>query len=163
MLDTLITGGCYPDFGRDRMIEANIGIENGKISYIGGQRLPARRLIDAADRVVSPGFIDIHMHEENFQEDGPSYIIGELMLKMGVTTVCGGNCGMQNQRLSQFKRMIERLGGAPVNYVMLVGYNQMRYLLGIGHNERFLQSSSGRCWICCVRNWRQAPGAFPLA
>ncbi len=30
MLDTLITGGCYPDFGRDRMIEANIGIENGK-------------------------------------------------------------------------------------------------------------------------------------
>ena len=32
--------------------------------------------------------------------------------------------------------MIERLGGAPVNYVMLVGYNQMRYLLGIGHNER---------------------------
>ena len=136
MLDTLITDGCYPDFERDRMIEANIGIENGKISYIGGQRLPARRLIDAADRVVSPGFIDIHMHEENFQEDGPSYIIGELMLKMGVTTVCGGNCGMQNQRLSQFKRMIERLGGAPVNYVMLAGYNQMRYLLGIGHNER---------------------------
>ncbi len=82
------------------------------------------------------------------------------MLKMGVTTVCGGNCGMQNQRLSQFKRMIERLGGAPVNYVMLVGYNQMRYLLGIGHNERISQSSSGRCWICCVRNWRQAPGHF---
>lgn len=136
MLDTLIINGCYPDFERDRMIEANIGIKNGKISYIGDQRPSARRHIDAVERVVSPGFIDIHMHEENFQEDGPGYIIGELMLKMGVTTVCGGNCGMQNQRLSQFKRMIEHLGGAPVNYVMLAGYNQMRYLLGIGHSER---------------------------
>ena len=143
-MDTLIINGCYPDFEQNRMRKGNIGVEGGKICYIGSETPPAEAAIDAFGRVVSPGFIDIHMHEENFDEDGEGYIIGELMLKMGVTTVCGGNCGMQNQELSRFKETVCRLGGAPVNYVMLAGYNQMRYRLGMGHNEALSEGQRGQ-------------------
>lgn len=139
-MDILITNGQYPDFEKGELTEANIGIAQGKIAYIGREKPKASQIIDARDRIVSPGFIDIHMHEENFAQDGEGFIIAELMLKMGVTTACGGNCGMQNQRLTQFKAAIEKLGGCPINYVMLAGYNQMRYALNLGHDQRLTPS-----------------------
>ncbi len=135
MLDLLLTGGSCPDFEAGQLRRMNVGIEKGKIVYLGEEEPEAARRIDAAGKVVSPGFIDIHMHEENFTDEGKQYIIAELMLKMGVTTACGGNCGIQNQPVGEFRRVIEELGGSPVNYVMLAGYNQMRYELGLGHKE----------------------------
>lgn len=138
MIDTLIVNGRYPCFENKELIRANIGIEAGKIVFIGAEKPDAKFSIDAAERIVSPGFIDIHMHEENFAEDGPRFLVAELMLKMGVTTACGGNCGMQNQRLAAFKRVLQELGGSPVNYVMLAGYNQMRYELGLSHHKELL-------------------------
>ena len=57
------------------------------------------------------------------------------MLRQGVTTACGGNCGIQNQTLADFKKTIGKSGGSPVNYLMMAGYNQCRYRLGIGHKE----------------------------
>ncbi len=133
MLDLLVINGTYPDFDKDQLIEANIGVKDGKITYIGCDRPDAAKYIDAEGSVVSPGFIDIHMHEENFAVDGEKYIIADLMLKMGVTTACGGNCGLQFQYLRDFKRTIEKLGGSPVNYVMLAGYNVTRFdMLGGG-------------------------------
>ena len=81
MLDILISGGKYPDYEKNQMIESNIGIKDGKITYIGSETLDAARVIDAAGRVVSPGFIDIHMHEENFADEGKEYIISRMMLK----------------------------------------------------------------------------------
>ena len=135
MLDLLITGGLIPDFDKGELRRINVGTEEGKIVYLGEEQPEAAQRIDASGKIVSPGFIDIHMHEENFTGKGKKYIIGELMLKMGVTTACGGNCGMQNQSIREFRQVIEELGGSPVNYVMLAGYNQIRYELGLDHRE----------------------------
>lgn len=134
MIDLLVVNGIYPDFEENCLKEANIGIQSGKITYIGPERPQAEQVLDVAGAVVSPGFIDIHMHEDNLTGEEKKFIIGELMLKMGVTTACGGNCGMQHQRLSRFKKQIDDLG-SPVNWVMLAGYNDLRYLLGLGHND----------------------------
>ena len=68
MLDLLIKNGVYPDYNEGLMKESNIGIKNGKIAYLGLEEPSAVKIIDAADRVVSPGFIDIHMHEETSKE-----------------------------------------------------------------------------------------------
>jgi len=135
MLDLLIKKGIYPDYNEGLMKESNIGIKDGKIAYLGLEEPSAAEVIDATDRVVSPGFIDIHMHEENFKDEGKKYVISQLMLKQGVTTCVGGNCGVMYQTLKEFKSVIDELGGAPVNYIMLSGYNDYRTPLGLGHYD----------------------------
>lgn len=137
MLDILIVGGQYPDFKEYCMKRGNIGIKDGKIAYIGYGEPDAEEVINAEGKIVSPGFIDIHMHEEDFHE-GEKYVIADMMLEMGVTTAVGGNCGIQNQDLSEFKNTIARLGGSPVNYLMFAGYNTFRYELGI---ERYAEAT----------------------
>ena len=72
MLDILITGGRYPDYGEGKFIRANIGIRDGKIAYIGVRTPEAAQTIDAQGQIVSPGFIDAHGHV-----DGQPYS-GEL-------------------------------------------------------------------------------------
>lgn len=133
--DLLIKNGSYPDFAAGEIKKGNIGISGGKITYIGDGEPDAGETLDAAGMVVSPGFIDIHMHEEDFKAEGEKYIIAEMMLGMGVTTAVGGNCGIQHQDLSYFKDVIERLGGAPVNYIMQVGYNTLRQSIGVPQYE----------------------------
>lgn len=139
MLDLLFINGKYPDYVKGEMSVGNIGIKDGKISYIGTEEPEAEKVIDVCGNVVSPGFIDIHMHEEHFATEGEEYVIAQMMLEMGVTTAVGGNCGLQNQDLSYFKDVIKRMGGSPVNYLMLAGYNQFRYQLGIGRYEAATQ------------------------
>lgn len=135
MLDLLIEGGKYPDFKSEEIRKANIGVRDGKIVFIGKDRPESKKVIYAYGRIVSPGFIDIHMHEEDFVQEGQKYVISKMMLKMGVTTAVGGNCGLQKQPLKQFKNVIEKTGGSPINYLMLAGYNQFRNELGIGRYD----------------------------
>ena len=73
MYKLLLKNGQYPDFEEGRMKKANIAVENGKIAYIGQDEPQAETVIDAEGLIVSPGFIDIHMHEENFAEEGEKW------------------------------------------------------------------------------------------
>ena len=142
MLDLLIINGSCPDYEAGEMVQKNIGLKDGKIAWTGfaGEELPeAAEVIDAAGKVVSPGFIDIHMHEEKFLTEGKEYSISQMMLDMGVTTAVGGNCGEQYQSMADFKAVLEEKGGAPVNYIMLAGYNSFRVKLGIGRYEHATQ------------------------
>ncbi|QOX63176.1 amidohydrolase family protein [Anoxybacterium hadale] len=136
MFDIIIKSGSYPNYQAQEMIKADIGIKDGKIAKIGCISESAETVIDAAGKIVAPGFIDIHMHEEDFAREGEKYIISEMMLRMGVTTCLGGNCGVQYQNLKAFKETISGLGGAPVNYLMLVGYNSHRSKAGINKYEK---------------------------
>ena len=91
MYNILIKNGVYPDFASGKMVKANIGLKDGKIAYIGQEEPLSVRQLDAEGKIVSPGFIDIHMHEEKFQSEGDKYVIAQMMLEMGVTTAVGGN------------------------------------------------------------------------
>ena len=135
MLDLLITHALYPDFEAGEMKRGSIGIRDGRIAYVGDGAPEAAEVLDAGGHVVSPGFIDIHMHEEKFDEEGERYRIAEMMLEMGVTTAVGGNCGLLNTPFDRFREVIEKLGGAPVHYMMFTGYNTYRRAQGLGHYD----------------------------
>ena len=63
MNSLLIKNGRVVDPASDFDAVSDLLIEDGRISKI-GQNLgaPADREIDATDLIVSPGFIDIHVH-----------------------------------------------------------------------------------------------------
>ena len=67
--DTLIRGGRVmdPETGRDET--ADLAITGGRIMAIGHNLGSAARQIDAAGRVVAPGFIDIHAHGQSIPAD----------------------------------------------------------------------------------------------
>lgn len=137
MNDILIINGTYPNFKKNEWVTSDIYIKDGKIVDVCADRqtIHAEKVIDASGKIVSPGFIDMHMHEEDFLNDGEHFEISELMRKMGVTTAVGGNCGFQAQPMPVFRDIIKKLGGIPINYYMLAGYNTYRNQQGLGQYD----------------------------
>ncbi len=98
MYDMKIVGGTVVDgTGADRY-RADIGIKDGKIvevrrrtngdDQLGGE---AAETIDATDRIVAPGFVDIHTHYDG-QATWDNLL--EPSSGHGVTTIVAGNCGV---------------------------------------------------------------------
>jgi len=70
----------------------NIGISNGAIKEISTRKLAGRTVIDARGLVVSPGFIDLHQHgqnEENNRFKAMDGVTTSLELEVGTGDVDG--------------------------------------------------------------------------
>lgn len=128
MYDLVIKGGNIID-PVDGIYEANIGVENDRIAYIGSEVVKATREIDAAGCFVSPGFIDLHSHENAVKEGSIEKGIFESSVLMGVTTTVGGNCGMGPVVLDDYREALEK-NGAPLNYAALSGHAFLREAVG---------------------------------
>src|SRR6478736_989788 len=63
-VDLLIKGGQVVDGSGGPRIQADVAITGDHIVYVGRAPVKAKRIIDAAGKVVSPGFIDMHSHSE---------------------------------------------------------------------------------------------------
>lgn len=93
MIDILIKNGLIVDGTGNPNYSGDIGIKEGKIIEIKRNiSLEAEVVIDASGLVVSPGFIDVHSHNDlvPFMEDN----IKNLKLLQGVTTELIGQCGL---------------------------------------------------------------------
>jgi len=91
MNDLIIENGTIIDgTGSPRKI-ANISVKDGKITEVGNVSGPATRIIDAKDKLVSPGWVDIHTHYDG-QATWDSYLTPSSW--HGVTTAVFGNCGV---------------------------------------------------------------------
>ena len=125
---TLIRGGLVLDPANRVQSVLNVLIEDGKISAVTEAEPEADEVVEAAGRVVAPGFIDIHMHEDPVSDgrivQGESSIFS-CMLKMGVTTVIGGNCGTNPCDPWDYLDMVDR-DGTPVNVGLLAGETSLR-------------------------------------
>lgn len=129
-MKTLIKNGLLVDPADKIMAKLNLLIEDGTVIMMTKEEPEADEVIDASGQVVSPGFIDIHMHEDPVGEDGKiAFCIFHTMLKMGVTTVLAGNCGDNVAHPVEYLDLVDR-DKAPVNVAMLAGHTWFRQHAG---------------------------------
>ncbi|MBP5229011.1 MAG: D-aminoacylase [Bacteroidales bacterium] len=88
--DTIIANGLVYNGEIKAPVKADVGIRGGRIRAIGNLGKNCREWVDATDRVVSPGFIDIHGHTDTNLFEAP---LGDSKIHQGITTDIGGNCG----------------------------------------------------------------------
>ena len=63
MIDLLIINGLVVTQNPKREIkQINIGIENGKIIYLGNEIIPSNQVIDAKEYILLPAFLNAHIH-----------------------------------------------------------------------------------------------------
>ena len=131
MDSVLIRGGRLIDPATHTDARLNLLLRGGKVAWVGTEEPQADRVIDAAGRVVCPGFIDIHMHEDPVGPDGSvDFCIFDCMLRMGVTTAVGGNCGSNVWDPTEYLDLIDR-DGAPVHVALYAGHSWARQAAGV--------------------------------
>ena len=120
--DLLIRNARIIDGSGNPWYLADIGVKGGKIAAIGKlASATADRTIDAANRVVTPGFIDVHTHVEDLEKvpRADNYLLD------GVTSIVSGNCGGSKADLSAWFAALEKQG-IGINLASLYGHNTVR-------------------------------------
>ena len=90
--DVLFTGGTLIDGTGAPRVRADVAVAGDRIAAVGDLAgVQAARTVDATGRIVSPGFIDAHTHDDNLL-----LVDRDVTPKtsQGVTTVIAGNCGV---------------------------------------------------------------------
>ena len=91
MFDLIIKNGLIYDGKGSEPFKADLAISNEKIVEIGKIEDEGKKVIDAAGKIVTPGFVDIHTHYDG-QVTWDPYLRPSTY--HGVTTVVMGNCGV---------------------------------------------------------------------
>lgn len=93
MFDIIIKNGVIIDGTGNSMQKGDIAIKEGTIVEIGDlYNETADKIIDAKNRYVTPGFIDVNNHSDTRWRifSNPKL---ESLVYQGITTIIGGNCG----------------------------------------------------------------------
>ncbi|MCU1357549.1 MAG: N-acyl-D-aspartate/D-glutamate deacylase [Acidimicrobiales bacterium] len=91
MYDLVIRGGTVVDGTGAEPVRADVAVRDGIVVEVGAATDDAARTVDASDRIVTPGFVDIHTHLDAQLSWDPQ---GTSSCFHGVTSVVIGNCGV---------------------------------------------------------------------
>ncbi|MDB5946945.1 MAG: D-aminoacylase [Ramlibacter sp.] len=146
-VDLIIRGGTVIDGTKGPRYDADVAVKDGRIAAIGDLAgYTAKQTIDAKGRIVAPGFIDAHTHDDMavLSQRDMSFKVSQ-----GVTTVVGGNCGISaaplrrdmdlpmplalveappESRFTTFAAYLHALRATPssVNVAAMVGHTTLR-------------------------------------
>lgn len=154
MTDLLVRDGWVVDGSGSPPFRGDVAIAGGKIVHVGpvnGTR--ADHVIEAAGRIVCPGFVDPHSHSDWSVLANPA---AESTIRQGVTTEIVGNCGWTYAPVSEAShhfieaRMRTFAYDGPIewssfadhlswlsrqrhtpNFAWFVGHNTVRYAAGV--------------------------------
>src|SRR4051794_759868 len=91
MHDLVIRNGTVVDGTGAPRRHADVAIDSGRITTVGVVTDDARDVIDATDKIVTPGFVDIHTHYDGQVLWDPTLSPSSWH---GVTTLIMGSCGV---------------------------------------------------------------------
>lgn len=108
--DLIIRNGKVIDGTGAEAILADVAIKDGLIAAVGTVDGSSTQEIDAAGKLVTPGFVDIHTHYDA-QAMWDSYLAPSTL--HGVTTVVMGNCGVGFApcRMEDRNKLVELMEG----------------------------------------------------
>jgi N-acyl-D-amino-acid deacylase len=148
--DLVIRNATIVDGTRAPRFQADVAIQKGRIQKIGPVgKENSDRVIDGSGKILAPGFIDAHTHDDRLMLSAPDM---SPKVSQGVTTVIAGNCGISLApaprgvpksvtspldliaddsswfRFPTFKHYIEELRNKPAatNCALLVGHTMLR-------------------------------------
>ena len=148
--DLVIRNATIVDGTRAPRFQADVAIQKGRIQKIGPVgKEDSDRVIDASGKILAPGFIDAHTHDDRLMLSAPDMA---PKVSQGVTTVVAGNCGISLApaprgmpkpvtppldllddegswfRFPTFKHYVEELRNKPAatNCALLVGHTMLR-------------------------------------
>lgn len=131
--DLLLSGGMVLDGTGAPAFRADIAVNGDRIVRVSRTPIPAtqaKRVIRAAGRVVSPGFIDIHAHDEAIF----TLPAAESRVRQGVTTTLAGPDGGGPAVISAAIERAEKLQ-LGINIGWLVGFGSVRQAV-LGRSDR---------------------------
>jgi N-acyl-D-aspartate/D-glutamate deacylase len=120
MHDLVIRGGSVVDGTGADAVTADVAITDGIVTEVGRVSGEARRTLDADGLLVTPGFVDLHVHY-----DGQATWDERMWPSSwhGVTTIVAGNCGVgfapvrpaDHDRLIELMEGVEDIPGAALH------------------------------------------------
>src|SRR3989338_9247819 len=139
MLDILIKNGTVIDGTGSVAKKLDVAIENGQIVEVATSiQDPAAKTIDAQDKFVTPGFIDIQNHSDSYWTifDHPAQT---SLLSQGITSIIMGNCGASLAPLltKESIKTIQKwhsLSGININWATMSEFLQVLSSLSLGVN-----------------------------
>lgn len=133
-LDVLIRNGRVMDGSGNPWLRQDVGIRAGRIVAVGKlDGAAAAATIDAADRIVAPGFIDVHSHAaEGLRVDALRQ--GQPLIAQGITTIVANPDGGGPVDLAAQRKELEA-GGLGPNVALLIGHGRVRSAV-LGNDSR---------------------------
>jgi len=131
--DLLITGGMVLDGTGAPGFRADVAVKGDRIVAVSRTAIPrtrAAKVLDAAGLTVSPGFIDLHAHNEPIFR----YPDAESRVRQGVTTTLGGPDGGGPYPFGAYLDRAEKLP-LGINSGWLVGFGSIRQAV-LGRSAR---------------------------
>lgn len=134
--DLLVRGGVIIDGSGAPRYRADLGIIRDEIAAIGV--LPtatADRTIDARDRIVTPGFIDMHAHLTDGDYGANGLLstdrrrrAAQNFVSQGITTALTNSDGFQDIPLPRLRKQLLK-NGFGLNVAMLNGHGDLRRIV----------------------------------
>jgi N-acyl-D-amino-acid deacylase len=121
--DLVIKNGRIVDGTGSPWYRGDVGVRGDTIARIAPRiDAPATRTIDAAGKVVAPGFIDIHTHSRRGIFQVPT---AENYVRQGVTTLMEGPDGSSPLPIKPFLERVAALKISP-NFALFIGQGTIR-------------------------------------
>jgi N-acyl-D-amino-acid deacylase len=131
--DLLIAGGVVLDGTGSPAFRADVAVKGDRIAAVSRTailRSRAAKVLDATGLTVSPGFIDLHAHNEPIF----SYPDAQSRVRQGVTTTLGGPDGGGPYPFGAYLDRVEKLP-LGINSGWLVGFGSIRQAV-LGQSPR---------------------------